>query len=71
MPDEQKQTEYKENDADALVDRLFSGKLSIQDALESLRRRLLDLSLGNRLLSYRHPKRRCIQFVDEPIEISL
>src|SRR5262245_66439421 len=45
---------------------LFTGRLPLVDALSKLRARLLDLSARNRLLNYRHPKRRSIQFVDEP-----
>jgi hypothetical protein len=66
MAGKEEQTEYEANDADALVSRLFSGKLSTQDALQLLRTRLLDLSPRNRLLNYRHPKGRCVQFADKP-----
>ena len=59
------QTEYKANDPEVLVGELFSGKLSIKEALQRLRTRLLDLSPRNRLLNYRHPKGRCIQFVND------
>lgn len=58
--------EYKAESADGLVSEIFSGRLSITEALRRLRTRLLDLSSRNRLLSYRHPKRRCVQFVDDP-----
>lgn len=58
--------EYQAESATALVDELFSGKFSIADSLQRLRTRLLDLSSRNRLLSYRHPKKRCVQFVDNP-----
>lgn len=59
-------TEYKAESADGLVGEIFSGGLPIAEALQRLRTRLLDLSSRNRLLSYRHPKRRCVQFVDNP-----
>ena len=52
--------------ADKTISDLFSGKLSIEQALQKLRTRLLDLSSRNRLLNYRHPKGRSIQFVDKP-----
>lgn len=58
--------EYQANDADALVGELFSGGLTVGEAIERLRTRLLDLSARNRLLNYRHPKGRCIQIADEP-----
>ncbi len=64
MPDDD--IEYKAESADGLVGEVFSGRLSIAEALQRLRKRLLDLSSRNRLLSYRHPKRRCVQFVDNP-----
>ena len=38
----------------------------MEEALQRLRTRLLDLSSRNRLLSYRHPRGRCVQFVDDP-----
>lgn len=58
--------EYKAESADGLVGEIFRGQLPIAEALQRLRTRLLDLSSRNRLLSYRHPKRRCVQFVDNP-----
>lgn len=58
--------EYQANDADEIVGELFSGKMSVEGAIERLRTRLLDLSARNRLLNYRHPKGRCIQIVDNP-----
>lgn len=57
---------YKEDDASALANELFSGKLSLGDALAKLRTRLLDLSMRNRLLNYKHPKGRSFQFVNNP-----
>jgi hypothetical protein len=57
---------YEAENADKIVGDLFRGKLSIEQALQRLRTRLLDLSSRNRLLNYRHPKRRSIQFYDEP-----
>lgn len=58
--------EYKAESVDGVVTELFSGKLPIAQALQQLRTRLLDLSARNRLLAYRHPKARCIQFVENP-----
>ncbi|MFH0793633.1 MAG: DUF4011 domain-containing protein, partial [bacterium] len=60
------QIEYLANDANALVNELFSGGVTTADAIERLRTRLLDLSARNRLLNYRHPKGRCIQIAGEP-----
>lgn len=57
---------YKEDDASALAGELFSGKLSLSDALAKIRTRLLDLSMRNRLLNYKHPKGRSFQFVNNP-----
>lgn len=66
MEQERQAGEYQANDADALVGELFSGGITVGEAIERLRTRLLDLSGRNRLLNYRHPKGRCIQIVDEP-----
>lgn len=66
MDNEQQTGEYQANDAEALVGEIFSGGLTVGDAIERLRTRLLDLSARNRLLNYRHPKGRCIQIADEP-----
>lgn len=35
------------------------------DSLESIRKRLLDLTGRNSLLNFRHPKSSCIRFIDE------
>lgn len=58
--------QYEAEGADKTVDELFKGNLTLEEALQQLRKRLLDLSSRNRLLNYRHPKGRSIQFVDEP-----
>ncbi len=58
--------EYQESDATALVGEIFSGEISVVDAIERLRTRLLDLSARNRLLNYRHPKGHAIQIAGEP-----
>ena len=50
--------------AESVAD-LFSGKMSVPDAVEKLRTRLLDMSTQNRLLHYRHPKNRCIQIAGQ------
>lgn len=42
---------------------IFSGGLPVAQALQKLRSRLLDLSMRNRLLNYKHPKGRSLQFV--------
>lgn len=57
---------YQENDASQLTNELFNGQLSVEEALEKLRTRLLDLSMRNKLLNYRAPKGRSFQFVDDP-----
>lgn len=57
---------YKDDGADALVSELFSGKLSVAESLESLRTRLLDLTMRNKLLNYRHPKALSFQFTNDP-----
>lgn len=57
---------FKAESDEQTVSELFSGKLSIEQALQKLRTRLLDLSARNRLLNFKHPKGRSIQFVDEP-----
>lgn len=59
-------TAYEAENADKIISDLFDGKLSIEQALQRIRTRLLDLSSRNRLLNYRHPKRRSIQFFNEP-----
>lgn len=66
MENEKTNGGYQANDADALVGELFSGSITVGEAIERLRTRLLDLSARNRLLNYRHPKGRCIQIADEP-----
>lgn len=58
--------EYQANDADAIVGEIFSGSITVADAIERLRTRLLDLSSRNRLLNYRHPKGRSVQIADNP-----
>lgn len=66
MTNKQLTGEYQANDAEALVGELFSGGISVVEAIERLRNRLLDLSARNRLLSYRYPKGRCVQIADKP-----
>jgi len=57
---------YQEDDTSKLAGELFSGKLGVEEALAKLRTRLLDLTMRNRLLNYRHPKGRSFQFTDNP-----
>jgi hypothetical protein len=45
-------------------ERLFTGKFSTGEALERMRKRLLDLSTNNRLLNYRFPKGRALRIID-------
>lgn len=53
---------YEATDSSKLVDEVFSGKVSVGIALAKLRTRLLDLTLRNKLLNYRPPKARALQF---------
>ena len=57
---------YESDDASKLAGELFGGKLTVEEALKRLRTRLLDLSMRNRLLNYRHPKGRAVQFINDP-----
>ncbi len=66
MPDGTDPSEYQSNDPNQIIGELFSGKLSMQEAVRRLRNRLLDLTSRNRLLNFRHPKNRSVQFVDAP-----
>lgn len=66
MENEKAGNDYQANDATPLVGEIFSGGLTVGEAIERLRTRLLDLSARNGLISYRHPKARCVQIVDEP-----
>ncbi len=66
MDDELQTSDYQANDAETLVGQIFSGGITVGEAIERLRTRLLDLSARNRLLNFRHPKGRCVQIADEP-----
>lgn len=57
---------YQAEDASKLARELFGGKLGVEQALEKLRTRLLDLTLRNKLLNYKHPKGRSFQFTGNP-----
>ncbi|WP_371879983.1 DUF4011 domain-containing protein [Caballeronia sp. S22] len=57
---------HRESDANVSDTELFSGKVTVGEAIERLRTRLLDLSARNRLLNYNHPPARSIQIADEP-----
>lgn len=50
----------QEEDKPKLTDTKFS-----YDSLESIRKRLLDLTNRNSLLNYKHPKGGCIRLIDE------
>ena len=67
---EQETSPYRANDPNELIGELFSQKLPIDQALEKLRTRLLDLSANNSLLSYRHPKAKSVQ-ITAPQNIDL
>jgi len=56
----------KINNLQSENDELFSGKLSLREGLDQLKARLLDLSARNSLINYRHPKARCIRFINQP-----
>ncbi|RYG57044.1 MAG: DUF4011 domain-containing protein [Alphaproteobacteria bacterium] len=60
------QSSYESDDASKLAGEVFGGKLTVAEALKKLRTRLLDLSMRNRLLNYRHPKGRAVQFINSP-----
>jgi transcription elongation GreA/GreB family factor len=66
MSEIQPESAYESENPDRVVSDLFSGKLPIELALQKLRTKLLDLSTRNRLISFRYPKGRSIQFVDKP-----
>lgn len=66
MLEEQGGDTYEAKDVAKLVGEVFSGQLTTRDALQRLRTRLLDLSPRNRLLNYRHPRGKCVQFVGHP-----
>ena len=55
------ENKYQANDADTVVGEIFSGGITVNEAIERLRKRLLDLSFRNRLLNYRHPKGHSVQ----------
>lgn len=57
---------YQAHDAAALAGELFGGTLGVSEVLARLRTRLLDLSMRNRLLNYRHPRGRSFQFTNQP-----
>lgn len=57
---------YQAEDATKVARELFGGKLGVKQALEKLRTRLLDLTLRNKLLNYKHPKGRSFQFTANP-----
>ncbi len=63
---EQITSEYLANGADSVVGEIFSGGVTVAEAIERLRGRLLDLSSRNRLLNYRHTRGRCVQMCDQP-----
>ena len=48
------------------ADEVFHGNLTVAAAIQRLRLRLLDLSPRNRLLNYRFPRSKCVQFADKP-----
>lgn len=49
-------------------DGLFSGSVSIQEALRLLRLRLLDLTARNRLLNFKHTAGKSLQFIDASVD---
>ena len=44
---------------------LADDKARIEQRVERLRQKLLDLSTMNRMLSFKHPKASCLRVVDE------
>lgn len=59
---ELKNTKFEPENTSCDIRDLFSGTITIDQALHRLRTRLLDLSSRNRLISFRYPKGRSIQF---------
>lgn len=55
--------EYEATPVASDTQEIFSGGLNIAMALQKLRARLLDLSTRNRLLNFKHPKGRSMQYV--------
>ena len=47
------------------VDEPTHASAEVAEALDQIRKRLLDLSRRNTLLNYRHPAKRCLRIVDE------
>lgn len=66
MSSNTQENRYQANDANTIVGEIFSGGMTVGQAIEKLRTRLLDLSGRNGLLNFRHPKGRCLQFIDSP-----
>jgi len=77
MPIELQETGYIDNSIDengyddtvfipVPTNDLFNGQVPIEQALQRLRTKLLDISSKNRLISYRYPKGKSIQFVNSP-----
>ncbi|MDK9716862.1 MAG: DUF4011 domain-containing protein, partial [Trichlorobacter sp.] len=71
MPIDLQDTGYEDTGIEArytepVVSHLFNGQFSIEQALQKLRTKLLDTSTRNRLVSYRYPKGKSIQFVNSP-----
>ncbi len=64
--EEQQTGDYQANDAEPMVGEIFSGGITVAEAITRLRTHLLDLSSRNRLLNYRHPKGRSVQICDRP-----
>lgn len=63
---EEEENIYEAETAGRSVNELFGGEFSVEQALQKLRTKLLDLSGRNRLLNYKFPKGRSIQFIDRP-----
>lgn len=59
-------TDYAEQEQpvhDTLDDNIFTGDLTLEEALQRLRLRLLDLTGRNRLLNFKHSVGKSLQFV--------
>lgn len=57
-------SEDNESSAEEGLSGIFTGELTIEQVLQELRRRLLDLTARNRLLNFRHSQTKTIQIVD-------
>lgn len=66
MPDFEERNDAEEVDIDAEPTQTEESDSAFAfDSLESVRKKLLDLSGRNALLNYKHPKASCVRIIDE------